>query len=290
MRTEQEILDTIIRIANENDHIRAAYMHGSRANPNAEKDNYSDYDIVFVVTETDSFTGNNEWLNIFGELAFSFEGHKNQNMFYTKKINDLTRRFSLGMMFKDGNHIDLVIEIIEEAMNHNQIKNKPVIILLDKDGCLFETAPICNESLYIKKPCEDEYISCCSGFWWFLSYVAIGIARNQLPYAREFLTSHNSSILNRMIEWYIGIQTDFSVGLGRDNRYYKKYLPTDIYDLYLQTHSDCDSENLWNAIFIACELFNKTASSVAAFLGFIYNKQEEENMKDYLVNIKNGII
>jgi len=290
MRTEQEMLDLIIKIAKEDKCIRAAYMHGSRANPNAETDKYSDYDIVYVVNETDSFIQNQNWVNDFGDVIFVLEGLGNQNKFFMRELNDLSRRCIWSMLFKDGNHIDLMIEIKEEAMKSNFIINKPTRILLDKDNCLPEITLFKDEDNYIKKPHEDEYTACCSGFWWFLNNVAKGIVREQLPYAKAQFNSIYSLTLKRMIEWYIGMQTDFSVSAGIDGKYYKKYLPEDIYDLYTKIYSDSEYENFWNAVFSTCELFNKLASGVGDYFGYIYNKQEEKGMTDYLIKVKSGLL
>jgi aminoglycoside 6-adenylyltransferase len=38
MRSEEEMLDLIIKVAEEDDRIRAAWLEGSRCNPNALKD------------------------------------------------------------------------------------------------------------------------------------------------------------------------------------------------------------------------------------------------------------
>jgi aminoglycoside 6-adenylyltransferase len=265
MKIEQEMFELIIKIAKEDERIRAAYMHGSRANPNAEKDKYSDYDIVFIVTEISSFINNNGWLNNFGNITFVCECYKIQNIFFMKEINDLSRRYVWSMLFKDGNHMDLMIEIVEEAMNHIHIKNKPTIVLLDKDNCLPKTLPSSNSDYYVRKPYEDEYKACCSGFWWFLNTVAKGIARDQLFYAKEEFSTKILVTLDRMIEWYIGVQTDFSVSIGKDRKYYKKYLPKDIYELYTKIYSDGSYVNFWNAIFYTCELFSKVSSSVGGF-------------------------
>jgi aminoglycoside 6-adenylyltransferase len=287
MRTEQEILELITKIAKEDERIRAVYIHGSRANPNVAKDKYSDYDIVYIVTEITSFINNKEWINCFGDITFVFKGHEIPNKFFRKEINDLSRRYVWSMLFKDGNHIDLMLEIIEDAMNHIHIKNKPIIVLLDKDSCLKEI-PSPNESdYYIKKPYEDQYNACCSGFWWFLNNVAKGIARDQLSYAKEEFNSKILITLNCMIEWYIGIETDFSVSIGMNGKYYKKYLPTNIYSLYTKIYSDSDYGNFWNAIFSTCKLFSKIAFCVGDSLGYIYNKQEESSMIDYLNKVKN---
>ena len=287
MKTEQEMYDLILGIAKRDDRIRAVYLHGSRANPDALIDSYTDYDIVFYVTEIDSFINNRDWLIDFKNIDFLFESYKNQNDYFMKDINDLSQKYTWCMLYKDGNHIDLVLEIINENIDRSKIINKPIIILLDKDGCL-QNESLSNDLNYIKKPHEAEYSACCSGFWWFLNYVAKGIARDQLLYAKEQFNSFNTMTLHRMTEWYIGVQTDFCVFIGRDSRSFKKYLPADIYFLYEKTYSDSNYENFWNAVFSSCKLFSKIASEVGDYFGFVYNKHEESSMMKYLTNVRNG--
>ena len=211
MKTEQEMLDVIVNVAENDERIRGAYLFGSRANPNILNDNYSDYDIAFVVTETESFLYDKTWLDNFGDIAFALDGYRNQNKFLMKEINDLSRRTVWSMLFTDGNRIDLMLEIVDEVMKHKHIEGEPIIILLDKDGSLPNGITSPNEKILIKKPHENQYIACCSGFWWFISYITIGVARNQLPYVIEWLYSHNTMTLKSMIEWYISVQTDFSI-------------------------------------------------------------------------------
>ena len=52
MRSEKEMIDLILDTARKDERIRAVYMNGSRTNPNAPKDLFQDYDIVYVVRET----------------------------------------------------------------------------------------------------------------------------------------------------------------------------------------------------------------------------------------------
>lgn len=286
MRTEQEMFDLIMKIAKEDERIRAVYMHGSRANPSIERDNYSDYDIVFVVTETSSFINDRDWINNFGDITYVFEGHRNENKWNMKEINDFSRRYVWGMLFKDGNRVDLIIEIEEEAMNHRHIKGKPTVLLLDKDGCLPEIHPSNGEVYSAEKPNVDKYTACCTAFWWFLNDVAKAIARDQLPYAKELFSVFTRYTLNHMIDWHIGVQTHFLISTGKNGQYYKKYLPAELYDLYIKTYSDGNYINFWNAIFSTCDLFSKTASYVGDYFGFSYNIQEENDMMDYLMKIR----
>ncbi len=42
MRTEQEMYDLILKVAKEDERIRAVYIDGSRTNPNAPRDIFQD--------------------------------------------------------------------------------------------------------------------------------------------------------------------------------------------------------------------------------------------------------
>ena len=63
MRGENEMLDLIISTARTDTRVLAAYLKGSRANPNAPKDIYRDFDVMYVATETCSFIRDTSWMN-----------------------------------------------------------------------------------------------------------------------------------------------------------------------------------------------------------------------------------
>ena len=66
MRTENEMYSLILEVAKNDDRIKAVYMNGSRANENVPKDMFQDYDIVYVVEETQSFIEDKDWVRVFG--------------------------------------------------------------------------------------------------------------------------------------------------------------------------------------------------------------------------------
>lgn len=70
MRTEEQMMKLILDTAKEDERILAVYMNGSRTNPNAPKDIFQDYDIIYVVTETESFQKDRTWIDRFGERLF----------------------------------------------------------------------------------------------------------------------------------------------------------------------------------------------------------------------------
>lgn len=288
MRTEEEMLDLILEIANNDERIRAVYMNGSRTNPNVVKDKYQDYDIVFAVTETESFLSDKNWITNFGEIAIVQEPDWNdaKTGLYGGQSNP-SRHYAWLMLFKDGNRIDLQIIIKEEA-EKNFTEDKLTKLLLDKDNFLPEIPLPTDEDYHVRKPNQDEYTAYCNDFWWCLNNVAKGIARDELPYAMEMYNLVVRRLLNGMIDWYIGIRTDFSVSTGKMSKYYKKYLPAELYRLYAETYSDSDYNNFWVSVFKACELFRTVALSVGKYFNFEYRQYEEDNIMDYISKIRSG--
>ena len=286
MRTEQEILDMVLEIAKKDERIRAVYLFGSRANSNAKKDGLQDYDISFVVTETDSFQTDKNWINAFGDIALLVEGERNALLFFgSKDMSVLSRRCVFNILFQDNNSLDLVVETRDEAIK-NFPQYTPNIIMLDKDNILSDinSNSHTDDKYDSLKPTKDMYKACCSNFWWFLTYPAKSIARDNIPFAIVSFNTFTRTLLNRMIEWYIGVQNNFSVSIGKREKNYDKLLPNDIYELYSKTYTE---KNYWDVIFVTCELFNKLALAVDAHFGFTYNKQEESSMIEYILKIKN---
>ena len=272
MRSEKEMLDLIIKVAENDDRIRAVLMDGSRADPDAKKDKYQDYDIKYFVKDIKPFYYNNEWvMTQFGKplimqtpetielIPPSGDGH-----------------FCWLMLFEDGNRIDLSIEF-EQYIDDGE----PVIILLDKDDA-FPKININKKHWHIKAPNQKYFSDCCNEFWWCLNNVAKGIARDELPYVMNMFNTIVRNMLDKMIEWYIGVNYDFSVSSGKMGRYFRKYLSEAEYEKYSKTFSDSDNKNIWDSVFSACDLFQFTAKFVAVKLGFSYNQDEENGMMTYL--------
>ena len=66
MRSEQEMYELIVNTAQNDDRIRAVIMNGSRANPNAARDVFQDFDIVYIVSDVSSFKHDPNWIKRFG--------------------------------------------------------------------------------------------------------------------------------------------------------------------------------------------------------------------------------
>lgn len=273
MRSEKEMMDLILGIAREDDRIRAVYMGGSRNDPNAHKDIYQDYDIVYIVRDIESFTADHSWIDVFGPRLML-------QMPEAMREPEGKGNFNYLILFADRNRIDLRLFPIEkpEMIEEDSLNS----LLLDKDGVLPDFPPPDDSTYWTRRPSELYFSSCCNNFWWCMQNVAKGIARDERPYAMEMYNGVVRAELNDMAAWYIGCSHSFSVSPGKMGKYFKRFLPEELYRQYLATYSDSKPENVWRAVFSACDLFSLLAARVGEQLGYPYNRQDEENMRGYL--------
>lgn len=280
MRTEKEMMALILDIAQNDERIRAAYMQGSRTNPNVPKDILQDYDVVYVVKETAPFINDRDWIKKFGEILF---------MQYPDEFPEpsVDRENSYGwlMVFTDGNRIDLTIKLLAYAEEDVQ-SDSLTRILLDKDGSLPKIPESSDSSYHVKRPSEVQFTGTCNEFWWCLNNIAKGLWRKEPTYVLEMMNSVVRKQLETMLAWKAGILTDFSVSAGKAGKYLYRFLSEDEWQRYLDTFSGAGIPELWQSVETMCALFLEESRWVAAKLGFMLNEEEARNSLLYLHKIK----
>ena len=281
MRNQNDIQDKIVNFARTDERIRAVLLNGSRANSNASPDKYQDFDITYVVDEVDSFIFDKSWPDRFGDrLIWQLPA----DMVVGKKDPEKPGEFTLLMLFTDGNRIDLTLQSLSDV-NANYNPGSLAVALLDKDD-MFTNIGLPNDSDHlVKEPTEKEFLDTCNEFWWVCTYVAKGLARNEIIYSKEMLETVVRPTFMNVTAWYIGTETNFSVSVGKGGRFMKNLLPPWLYNKILETYSDHTLENNWKALFLMMDMFGQFATAVSERLRFKYISSEEENVKAYLNRI-----
>ncbi len=280
MRSEQEMYDLIIDTARKDERIRVVLLNGSRANPNAPRDIFQDYDIVYMVTDITPYWKNLKWVERFGELMIL---QMPEDM--GDPPPDKNGGFGYLMQFADGNRIDLGIYPLTKLQE--QLQDSLTVVLLDKDNII---GPIkeANESGYLPHPpTAKAFANCCNEFWWVSAYVAKGLWRNQYPYARHVMDHFTRDELMKMLNWYAGIKTGFSKDLGAYGKYFQQVLEPELWGLLKKTYANAEYENTWDALFVMCQLFRTAALRVAAHFGFVYPNEDDERVSAHLRHVKN---
>ena len=169
MRTETEILNLLLQVA-KTLKVEAVALSGSRAEDRAPKDEFQDYDVVYIVDDLDNLTSDLAWLDQFGTRII--EQH-----------NILGNRRLYLMLFEDGNRIDLTL-CPKEHMQEWVDSEAGFTVLEDKKG-IFETYSPSPERFWIHPASETDFEKSCNEFWWVSAYVVKGIYRKQVIYATD---------------------------------------------------------------------------------------------------------
>ena len=264
MRTETEILDIIIKIA-KNLKVKAVAMSGSRACPKAPKDEFQDYDVVYIVDDFDNLTSDLSWLNQFGKRIIEQE------------VSIGNRRLYL-MLFEDGNRIDLTLcpkEHIQEWVD-----SEAGFTVLEDPENLFEPYFPNPERYWITPATETDFEKACNEFWWVSAYVVKGICRKQVIYATDHLYGICQQELLKVLAWQVASDKG-KVDVGKNYKYLFNYLPTGKEKKFSNLLDFSSLDKITESLFATVELFHQESQFLANKMGFNYDKEVAERMIEY---------
>lgn len=279
MRSETEMLDLILNFARSREDVRVVVMNGSRVNPNAVRDPFQDYDVACYVRDVSPFRGDQGIPPLFGDILILQTPDDMGD-----PMSKISESYAYLMQFTDGNRIDLSFHPLEKI---------PVIpedslarVLLDKDDCVPPLPPPSDRSYLPGRPTAKAFADCCNEFWWLNPYVAKGLWRDELTYARFMLDTLMRGELMKMLTWYFGVNTNFEKAPGKFGKHLKSGLDPELWTLLERTYCDASTDHTWDALYAMGSLFRSAALVVAAHFSFAYPKQDDLWVSAYIRQIQ----
>ena len=264
MRAETEMLDLILQTA-KTLQVKAVAMSGSRTGTKAPKDEFQDYDVVYVVDDLDNLTSDLAWLDQFGKRIIE------QHVL-------LDHRRLYLMLFEDGNRIDLTLcpkDHIQEWVE----SEADFTVLEDTKGLFVPYFP--SPQRYWTSPAtETNFVKSCNEFWWVSSYVVKGICRNQLIYATDHLYGICQQEFLKILAWQVASNRGV-VDIGKNYKYLFNYLPTEKEKEFSDLLDFSSIDKITQSLLATMQLFHREAQRLAQKLGFDYDKEVAEKMIEY---------
>ena len=264
MRTETEMMELIVQIA-ETLQVEAVALSGSRTTPDSPKDEFQDYDVVYIVENLEELISDLSWLDQFGNRLI--EQH-----------NVLEHRHLYLMLFEDGNRIDLTLcpkEHIQEWVD-----SEADFSVLKDDKGLFEDYMPNPKRYWTVLPSEEEFAASCNEFWWVSTYVVKAIRRNQLIYATDRLYGICQRELLEVLAWQVASDRG-SVDTGKNYKYLFHYLPAEKEREFSALLDLSSIEKISQSLFATMNVFDREAQILAQKMGFAYNHKEAKKMMAY---------
>ena len=116
--------------------------------------------------------------------------------------------------------------------------------------------------------------------------VVKGIWRDELPLVRYMYDVILLDCIVKLLSWYVGIQHDWKVNVGKCGRWNNKYLPQSLFNEFKATYSGASYEQIWTALFNAGKLIRKVGTEVAHELSYTYPLQDDINVTEYIRKVK----
>jgi aminoglycoside 6-adenylyltransferase len=273
------MLDLILDTARRDDRIRAVILNGSRADPRAPHDIFQDYDVVYVVTDVKALSHEPRWIDRFGEMMIL---QTPDDMGAAPARDDGS--YAYLMQFADGNRIDLTLFPVAQLAKLG--KDSQTVVLLDKDS-LLPTYPLPSDLDYVPgPPSQKDYADCCNEFWWVCSYVAKGLWRRQITYAKAMYDEAVREQLMKMLAWYVGVKTDFRSGPGKLGKHLEQCLEPELWAQLLRTYADADTDRTWDALLAMGDLFRTVAVPVAEHFAYEYPHGDDWRVSAHLRHVR----
>lgn len=271
-RSEAQMLRLISQTA-ETLQVEAVAMSGSRTDTKAPKDEFQDYDVVYVVDDLDNLTSDLFWLDQFGTRII--EQH-----------NVLGNRHLYLTLFEDGNRIDLTLcpkNHIQEWVD----SEADYTVLKDEKGLFVPYSP--NPQRYWTSPASQiDFEKACNEFWWVSAYVVKGICRKHVIYTTDHLYGICQQELLKILAWQVARDRG-AVDIGKNYKYLFNYLPIEKEKEFLNLLDFSSIEKITQSLFSTMNLFHREAQILAQKMGFDYDKEVAEKMIDYAKdNIETG--
>ena len=240
-------------------------MSGSRTEDQAPKDEFQDYDVVYVVDDLDTLTSNLAWLDQFGTRII--EQH-----------NILGNRRLYLMLFEDGNRIDLTLcpkDHIQEWVE----SEADFTVLEDPKGLFVPHSPS-PERFWTSPASETDFEKTCNEFWWVSAYVVKGICRKQIIYATDHLYGICQQELLKVLAWQVASDRGV-VDIGKNYKYLFNYLPSEKEKEFSALLDFSSLDKITQSLLATMEFFHQEAQYLAQKMGFKYEKEVAENMIEY---------
>ena len=264
MRTETEMLDVILQTA-KTLQVEAVAMSGSRTDTKAPKDEFQDYDVVYVVDDLDNLTSDLAWLDQFGTRII--EQH-----------NILGNRRLYLMLFEDGNRIDLTL--CPKDQIQEWVENEADFTVLEDPKGLFESYSPSPQRFWIHPASETDFEKTCNEFWWVSAYVVKGICRKQLIYSTDHLYGICQQELLKILAWQVASDGG-DVDIGKNYKYLFNYLPAEKKKEFSNLLDFSSLDKIIQSLLATMQIFHQEAQSLSQKMGFEYDREVAEKMIQY---------
>lgn len=263
------LMERIVSVSQQCDKVVAVAVIGSQARKENRADEYSDLDLIMVVTDSEDFLSSDDWFRQLGTVQVSF------------CENTLAGQKEKRILFDDAQDVDFVLvpqsdaEGILENADCLQFLGKGCKVLVDKQGLFGEIPPSADAGHPYCPPTEEEFINQTSDFWYHTVWATKKLLRGELWAAKFCIDSYMKFKLLWVLEHYEHLTHGDAYNTWYGGRFVDRWADNVVTEKLAKTFAHYDHNDMITALLETMELYRFLATEVSRGMGFSYPRHAD---------------
>ncbi len=264
--------------------LRAACVVGSQARRDHPADEWSDLDLILLVTDVEKRFQDTGWLSEIAPLWLSRPG---------RTVAGEPEQLAL---FEGALQVDFVFHPISvapalkamiESGNIDNTLRRGAHILFDKDS-LFPPLPEPTPLPAANPPGPDEFRQELEAFWFSAVHCAKQLRRGEL-WLFEDRSGGMLWPLLRMVEWQARLAHGWDYDTWHGGKFLAEWADAPVYTALRRVFARLDAQDGWAALHARLDLFHNLARQIAVGLGYNYPEALEKAIVKSILAIQKAI-
>ena len=277
----EQLIERFVAWAQTRPDICAAVVLGSRARVDGPADEWSDLDIVILVTDPKPYLTGADWLKNIGNYWIT-------SVEPTAIGGEMEHR----VLFEGGLDVDFSIipyAKVEQMIHHGfppevaEVFRRGRRVLLDRADLAARLNQLSTERAPASSPTQSEFLEAINDFWYHAVWTAKKLRRGELWTATTCCDGYMKHLLLKGMEWHAQVLNGPDYDTWHDGRFLERWADRRALERLRSAFAHYDEDDIEHALVATMDLFRWLARETAEGLGFPYPAYADERATE-LVN------
>ncbi|MEW6229480.1 MAG: aminoglycoside 6-adenylyltransferase [Bacillota bacterium] len=282
----EQLMERIVAWAQTRPDIRAVIVLGSRARVDRPADEWSDLDIVLIVTDSKAYLTSVDWLRNISDFWITF-------LEPTATGGEMERR----VLFDDGLDVDFAIipyAKVEQMVQHGfppevaEVFHRGMRVLLDRDGLATRLNLPHAKPISPRPPTQSEFLGAINDFWYHAVWTAKKLRRGELWTAKACCDGYMKRLLLMAVELQAKLRNGLGCDTWYDGRFLERWADPRVLDRLRSAFAHYDEDDIGRALVATMDLFRWLAQEAAERLDYPYPTLADERATELVDTLLSG--
>ncbi|MBE0699475.1 MAG: aminoglycoside 6-adenylyltransferase [Anaerolineaceae bacterium] len=260
--------------------IRALAVVGSGARVDDPADEWSDWDLLLLADEPQTYLNSEDWLGEISQPLVSMVERGEQGQIIERRV-----------LFRGGVDVDFIILPTADLRTFSaeplaSILQRGICVLFDRDAVLTPQLVLVDKIPKIQPPASTEFSELINDFLFHTVWTAKKIKRGELWTAKSCCDGYMKERLLKMIEWYTACLSAWETQTWYSGRFLERWASPTIQQELNGIFAHYDADDLWLALDNTTRLFHLLGRQTARCMNYPYPEERAGELQTPLQWIK----